>query len=126
MMSTYVILFLAFILYRLSKAIYNLYLHPLRRFPGPKVAAASHLYEFYWSVIRDGEFTWEIERMHKKYGKCVMYDAVLYLNAKQTEVLSFASLPMSFISATRHSIMRYTPVIQNELTVITASPDPPA
>lgn len=59
---------LAFLLYRLSKAIYNLYLHPLNKFPGPKLAAATHLYEFYYSIIRDGEFIWEMERMHKQYG----------------------------------------------------------
>lgn len=57
-----------FLLYRLSKATYNLYLHPLNKFPGPKLAAATHLYEFYFSIIRDGEFIWEIERMHKQYG----------------------------------------------------------
>lgn len=69
-MLAYYVLFLAFALYRLSKVIYNLYFHPLAKFPGPKLAAASHLYEFYWSVIRDGEFIWVLERLHKKYGKC--------------------------------------------------------
>ena len=59
---------LIFLLYRLLKAIYNLYFHPLHKFPGPKVAAATHLYEFYWSIVRDGQFTWEMERMHNKYG----------------------------------------------------------
>ncbi|KAG6358760.1 hypothetical protein INS49_012279 [Diaporthe citri] len=70
-MLAYYVLFLAFALYRLSKAIYNLYFHPLAKFPGPKLAAASHLYEFYWSVIRDGEFIWVLERLHKKYGPIV-------------------------------------------------------
>lgn len=69
-MLAYYVLFLAFALYRLSKVIYNLYFHSLAKFPGPKLAAASHLYEFYWSVIRDGEFIWVLERLHKKYGKC--------------------------------------------------------
>ncbi|KAI1393512.1 cytochrome P450 [Hypoxylon trugodes] len=70
-MLAYYILCVAFILYRLSKAIYNLYFHPLAKFPGPKLAAVSHVYEFYWSIVRDGEFIWEIERMHKKYGPIV-------------------------------------------------------
>lgn len=68
-MSYYVLLAGAFGLYRLAKVFYNLYLHPLAGFPGPKFGAATHLYEFYWSVVRDGEFIWEIERMHQKYGK---------------------------------------------------------
>lgn len=70
-MLAYHVLFLAFALYRFSKVIYNLYFHPLAKFPGPKLAAASHLYEFYWSVVRDGEFIWVLERLHKKYGTCV-------------------------------------------------------
>ena len=58
----------AFVLYCLSKAIYNLYFHPLHKFPGPKLAAATSLYEFYYSIIRDGKFMWELERMHNQYG----------------------------------------------------------
>ncbi|KAJ2982869.1 hypothetical protein NUW58_g6352 [Xylaria curta] len=58
-------------MYRLLKVIYNLYFHPLARFPGPKLAAATHLFEFYWSIIRDGEFIWEIERMHQQYGPII-------------------------------------------------------
>lgn len=58
----------AFIFYRLLKVVYNLYFHPLSQFPGPKLAAATHAFEFYWSIVRDGEFIWEIERMHNKYG----------------------------------------------------------
>lgn len=67
-MLTYYILVVAFLLHRLCKIFYNLYLHPLAKFPGPKIAAASHIYEFYWSIVRDGEFVWQIERLHKKYG----------------------------------------------------------
>ena len=66
--ATVVYCLLVFVLYRLSKAIYNLYFHPLHKFPGPKLAAATSLYEFYYSIIRDGEFMWELERMHNQYG----------------------------------------------------------
>ena len=68
MLAFYIVL-LGIVVYRLLKVFYNLFFHPLARFPGPKLAAATHLYEFYWSVIRDGEFIWEIERLHKKYGE---------------------------------------------------------
>lgn len=50
--------------------LYNLYLHPLHRFPGPKLAAASSLYEFWYDVIKDGQYLWQIEKMHEKYGTC--------------------------------------------------------
>lgn len=69
-MLAYYVLPLAFALYRLFKVVYNLYFHPLAKFPGPKLAAASHLYEFYWSVVRDGQFIWVLERLHKEYGTC--------------------------------------------------------
>ncbi|KAK3936258.1 cytochrome P450 [Diplogelasinospora grovesii] len=70
-MFAYYALILAFVFWRVAKVVYNLYFHPLAKFPGPKFAAASHLFEFYWSIVRDGELIWEIERMHKKYGPIV-------------------------------------------------------
>jgi hypothetical protein len=79
-MLAYYALFFLFILYRVLKVIYNLYLHPLAKFPGPKFAAATHFYEFYWSIIRDGEFIWEIERLHKKYGTLAIQSFVLALS----------------------------------------------
>ncbi|OQE44489.1 hypothetical protein PENCOP_c002G01106 [Penicillium coprophilum] len=53
------------------RTVYHLYFHPLSRFPGPKLAAATSLYEFYYDVIKSGMYIWEIERMHEKYGPIV-------------------------------------------------------
>ncbi|RDA90222.1 hypothetical protein CP533_1074 [Ophiocordyceps camponoti-saundersi (nom. inval.)] len=50
---------------------YNLYLHPLRGFPGPKLAAASRLYEFWYDVVKDGQYLWKIERLHEEYGPII-------------------------------------------------------
>lgn len=55
--------------YCICRCIYILYLHPLSKFPGPKLAAIGSLYEFYYDVIKDGQYLWEIERMHRRYGK---------------------------------------------------------
>jgi hypothetical protein len=51
--------------------IYRLYLSPLARFPGPKIAALTHWYECYYDVFAPGGgmYMWEIEKMHKKYGR---------------------------------------------------------
>lgn len=54
--------------YWVGVAIYRLYLSPLAGFPGSKVAAATHLYEFYHDWWRQGKYIFEIERMHKIYG----------------------------------------------------------
>lgn len=50
--------------------IYRLYAHPLSGFPGPKLAAATFFYEFYYDVLKKGMYIWEIEHMHEKYGVC--------------------------------------------------------
>ena len=63
------------VIYFLATCFYNLYLHPLRKIPGPKLAAIGPYLEFYHEVIRDGQYLWEIAKMHDKYGKIV--DTVL-------------------------------------------------
>lgn len=55
------------------RTVYHLYFHPLSSFPGPKLAAVTFLYEFYYDVVKSGMYIWEIERMHKKYGKLYRY-----------------------------------------------------
>lgn len=57
-----------FFLYTAGKWLYNLFLNPLRGFPGPKIAAMTSLYEFWYDVINDGQYLWQIEKMHQKYG----------------------------------------------------------
>jgi hypothetical protein len=49
-------------------AIYRLYFHPLSRFPGPKLAAITSWYEFYYDVILDGNFYFHKKKLHQKYG----------------------------------------------------------
>lgn len=49
---------------------YRLVFSPIAHFPGPKIAAATSWYEFCYDVLRPGMYIFEIEKMHKKYGKC--------------------------------------------------------
>ena len=62
-------LFIFAILYTISLTVYRLYFHPLAKFPGPRLAAASSWYEFYFDVVQQGMFVWEIKRMHDEYGE---------------------------------------------------------
>jgi hypothetical protein len=56
------------ILYYATVAFYRLFFHPLAHFPGPKLAAATRWYEAYFDVICNGQYQFEIVKMHKKYG----------------------------------------------------------
>ena len=66
LITAYTITFL--LLRQISLIIYRIYFSPLSHIPGPKLAAASIWYQFYYDVIKRGRFLWEIERMHKVYG----------------------------------------------------------
>ncbi|KAH8897428.1 trichodiene oxygenase [Thozetella sp. PMI_491] len=54
--------------YFVAVIVYRLLLHPLARFPGPKLAAATRWYEAYYDVIQGGKYEFKIAEMHKKYG----------------------------------------------------------
>ncbi|KAK4206663.1 putative cytochrome P450, putative EED11494.1 cytochrome P450 [Rhypophila decipiens] len=62
------LLIVALGVYLVSTWTYNLFFHPLAGFPGPKLAAASRWYEFYYDVIKRGQYVYKIEEMHKSYG----------------------------------------------------------
>jgi hypothetical protein len=57
------------IIYYLFKLIYRVIFHPLAGFPGPKLAALTFKYEYYYDGLKDGRYTEQISRMHDKYGQ---------------------------------------------------------
>jgi hypothetical protein len=59
---------LLLVVYLVGLGVYRLYLSPLARYPGPKLAALSNWYEFYYDVILQGKFTFHIRDLHKQYG----------------------------------------------------------
>lgn len=57
------------IVYKVLQGLYNISpLHPLTKIPGPKLAAATYLPEFYHDVILGGRYTHAIKAMHENYG----------------------------------------------------------
>ncbi|KAJ5171665.1 hypothetical protein N7492_004258 [Penicillium capsulatum] len=59
------------LVYVLGRTIYRLYFHPLQKFPGTKVAAATHGYEAYFNVVKGDMLVWELERLHRVYGPII-------------------------------------------------------
>lgn len=63
-------------LYFIGLGVYRLFFSPLAKFPGPKLAALTFWVEFYHDVVRRGQYTFEIVKMHEKYGECIETDAL--------------------------------------------------
>lgn len=57
------------VVFYMTVALYRLYLHPLARFPGPKLAAVTRLYEGYYDLYESGQYTFKIAELHKQYGE---------------------------------------------------------
>jgi hypothetical protein len=60
----------AWFAFKILQALYHVSpFHPLSRIPGPRLAAATYLPEFYYDVVKFGCYTKEIARMHETYGE---------------------------------------------------------
>ncbi|KAH8654957.1 cytochrome P450 [Tricladium varicosporioides] len=59
------------VLYVLSGIFYRLYLSPISKIPGPKLAAATWWYEYYHDIINYGKYIFKINNLHEKYGPIV-------------------------------------------------------
>lgn len=63
-------------------SIRRLYLSPIAHIPGPRLAALTWLYEFYYDVVLGGQYTFKILDLHKEYGP------VIRINPFEVHVLS--------------------------------------
>lgn len=95
--ATLVLLLFAFAcFYAFVLVLYRLLLHPLAFFPGPKIAAATYWYECYFDVFKapQGQYMYEIDRLHEIYGPVVRINPGL-LHVKDSEFFD------SFVSGRR-------------------------
>ncbi|KAL4879217.1 cytochrome P450 [Aspergillus karnatakaensis] len=80
-MALLAVLGIGLVAYALVLGVYRLYFHPLSHIPGPKLAALTHGYEFYYNVIKGGMFIWEIKRLHDVYGP------IIRINPREVHIL---------------------------------------
>ncbi|KAM0162184.1 hypothetical protein ACHAQE_001711 [Botrytis cinerea] len=58
-----------YLFYSLGRCIYNLFFHPLKSYPGPKLWAASRIPMSYWKLR--GALPYRIKELHDQYGDAV-------------------------------------------------------
>ena len=63
-----------------SKYIYRLTFHPLARFPGPKLAAATSLYGAFYDLRPTTSYVKEFSRLHDRYGISLLIRAPMKPN----------------------------------------------
>lgn len=70
-MAVHTLLGLAFagMCWALLLAVYRVYFSPLAKFPGRRLAVSTMWYEFYYQAVRGGQYPWEVQKMHKEYGR---------------------------------------------------------
>lgn len=59
---------LLLVVYLIGLSCYRLVFSPLAKFPGPKLAALTLWYEFYYDVVKRGQYLFRIRDMHEQYG----------------------------------------------------------
>lgn len=64
--------------YWMLRAVYNLYIHPLRHYPGPRLRAISYI-PAWWTMFKGDVY--DAREMHARYGRvvrispdCLSYD----------------------------------------------------
>lgn len=72
----------------IAMSVYNLYFHPLAKFPGPKFAAASSWWQVWIENITQQSLSLKLVELHEQYGSS---DIILVVN----------KIPVSFISSYR-------------------------
>ncbi|KAH8665831.1 cytochrome P450 [Tricladium varicosporioides] len=59
------------VLVLLSQAVWRLVFSPIAGFPGPKLAALTYWYEFYYDIVLGGQYLFKMIELHKQYGPII-------------------------------------------------------
>lgn len=73
-----VALLIIYLVYFVGLVIYRLFFSPIAKFPGPKLAAGTYLYEHYYDIVKRGKYTFKLKDLHARYGKSHDYHFVTF------------------------------------------------
>lgn len=109
--------------YYVSLVIYRLLLSPIAGVPGSKLSAVTGWYETYFDVFKGGQFIFEIEKWHRKYGPIIrinpwevhiadpdFYDTIYSAKSRYSKPEAWRyrfGLPLSTFDAITHEEHRY-------------------
>ncbi len=69
-LTVFNILFIFFVVYSFSVAVHRLYFSKYATFPGPKLAALTYGYMFYYdAIVGEGQYIYKIRDLHEEYGQ---------------------------------------------------------
>lgn len=83
-LSSMLMLVLGLVLYSTYIVVWRLYWSPLAQFPGPKLAAATHLYELYYELYKGGKYVFKKAELHEKYGN--FQSRIYFLQSRKSAV----------------------------------------
>ncbi len=63
--------FACWVVYAVCLGVHRLWYSPIAHLPGPKLAALTQYYEFFYDIVLGGQYTFRIVEMHKQYGPVV-------------------------------------------------------
>lgn len=64
-------LFGVWLIYAAQLGLRRLYFSPIAHIPGPRLAALTQYYEFYYDIILGGQYTFKIIELHRRYGPVI-------------------------------------------------------
>ncbi|KAI0485341.1 putative P450 monooxygenase [Xylariaceae sp. FL0804] len=68
MLTIYNVTAVCGVLYVVGGAVYRLFLSPIAKIPGPKLAALTFWYEFWYDVVKRGQYEFRLMELHRQYG----------------------------------------------------------
>ena len=60
------------------EAVRRLFFSNIAHIPGPKLAALTSWYEFYYDVVKPGQYVWKIKDLHREYGESDIYEPIQF------------------------------------------------